>query len=73
MPSIAAGAKSIIFGDFNYYWIADRQGRTFKRLNELFATTGQVGFLAFQRVDGKLILPEALKVLKQKAGSGSGT
>ena len=63
MPSIAAGAKSIIFGDFNYYWIADRQGRTFKRLNELFATTGQVGFLAFQRVDGKLILPEALKVL----------
>ena len=71
MPSIAAGAKSIIFGDFKYYWIADRQGRTFKRLNELYATTGQVGFLASQRVDGKLILPEALKVLKQKAGSGS--
>ena len=73
MPSIAAGAKSIIFGDFKYYWIADRQGRTFKRLNELYATNGQVGFLASQRVDGKLILPEALKVLKQKAGSGSGT
>ena len=73
MPSIAAGAKSIIFGDFKYYWIADRQGRTFKRLNELYATTGQVGFLASQRVDGRLILPEALKVLKQKAGSGSGT
>ena len=72
MPSIAAGAKSVIFGDFNYYWIADRQGRTFKRLNELFATTGQVGFLASQRVDGRLILPEALKVLKQKAGSGAG-
>ena len=71
MPSIAAGAKSIIFGDFKYYWIADRQGRTFKRLNELYATTGQVGFLASQRVDGRLILPEALKVLKQKAGSGS--
>ena len=72
MPSIAAGAKSIIFGDFKYYWIADRQGRTFKRLNELYATTGQVGFLASQRVDGRLILPEALKVLKQKAGSGAG-
>lgn len=73
MPSIAAGAKSVIFGDFNYYWIADRQGRTFKRLNELYATTGQVGFLASQRVDGKLILPEALKVLKQKAAASSGT
>lgn len=73
MPSIAAGAKSILYGDFNYYWIADRQGRTFKRLNELYATTGQVGFLASQRVDGKLILPEALKVLKQKAGASSGS
>jgi predicted phage gp36 major capsid-like protein len=33
----------------------------------LFAATGQVGFLASQRVDGKLILPEAVQVLKQKA------
>ena len=55
-PIIEAGAKTIAFGDFGYYWIADRQGRSFKRLNELFATTGQVGFLASQRVDGKLIL-----------------
>lgn len=67
MPTIAAGAKTIVFGDFSYYWIADRQGRIFKRLNELYATTGQVGFIGNQRVDGKLILPEAIKVLKQKA------
>ena len=67
VPTIAAGAKSIAFGDFGYYWIADRQGRSFKRLNELFAITGQVGFMATQRVDGKLILPEAIKVLQQKA------
>ena len=66
-PIIEAGAKTIAFGDFGYYWIADRQGRSFKRLNELFATTGQVGFLASQRVDGKLILPEAVKILQQKA------
>ncbi|MHB1154867.1 MAG: phage major capsid protein [Eubacteriales bacterium] len=65
VPEIASGAKTIAFGDFSYYWIADRQGRSFKRLNELFATTGQVGFLATQRVDGKLILPEAVKVLQQ--------
>ena len=71
MPAIAAGAKSIAFGDFSYYWIADRQGRSFKRLNELFAATGQVGFLASQRVDGRLILAEAVKVLAQKAASGS--
>jgi HK97 family phage major capsid protein len=67
MPEIAAGAKTLVFGDFSYYWIADRQGRTFKRLGELFAPTGQVGFLGSQRVDGKLILSEAIKVLQQKA------
>lgn len=67
VPTIAASSKSIIFGDFGYYWVADRQGRVFKRLNELYAATGQVGFVATQRVDGKLILPEAIKVLQQKA------
>ena len=67
MPAIAAGAKTIAFGDMGYYWVADRQGRVFKRLNELFAQNGQVGFLATQRVDGRLILPEAVKILVQKA------
>ncbi|MBM7825132.1 HK97 family phage major capsid protein [Arcanobacterium pluranimalium] len=68
-PGIKAGAKTVAFGDLSYYWIADRQGRSFKRLNELFATSGQVGFLASQRLDGKLVLPEAVKILTQKAGA----
>ena len=34
-PTIAAGAKAIAFGDYSYYWVADRQGRSLKRLNEL--------------------------------------
>ena len=67
MPEIGAGNKPLIFGDLSYYWIADRQGRTFQRLNELYAATGQVGFRTFQRVDGKLILPEAVKTLNCKA------
>lgn len=67
MPALEAGKKSVLFGDLSYYWVADRQGRSFRRLGELFAPTGQVGFLATQRVDGKLILPEAVKVLQQKA------
>lgn len=69
MPVAAAGAKTIAFGDFKYYWIADRQGRTFKKLSELYAANGQVGFMGTQRVDGKLVLPEAIKVLQQKAGT----
>ena len=71
MPTIAASAKSILFGDLSYYWVADRANRSFKRLNELYAPTGQVGFLSSERVDGKLILPEAVKVLAQKAATGT--
>ena len=73
MPTAVAGAKTIAFGDFKYYWIADRQGRTFKKLSELYAANGQVGFMGTQRVDGKLILPEAIKVLQMKAGTSSGS
>ena len=67
MPEIASGNKPIAFGDFSHYWIADRQNRIFKRLNELYAATGQVGFIGSQRVDGKLTLPEAVKVMQIKA------
>lgn len=66
IPELKAGNKVMAFGDFSYYWISDRQGRSFKRLNELFAMTGQIGFIASQRVDGKLILPEAVKTLSIK-------
>ena len=67
-PEVAAGAKPILFGDLSYYWIGDRKGITFRRLNERYADTGQVGFLASKRLDGKLILPEAIKCLQMKAG-----
>ena len=67
MPEAAAGNKTVLFGDLSYYWIADREGIVFKRLNELFAGNGQVGFLAYKRLDAKTVLPEAIKVLQQKA------
>ena len=66
-PEIGSAAKSILFGDLNFYWIGDRQGITFKRLNEKYADMGQIGFLASKRVDAKLVLPEAVKYLQQKA------
>ena len=67
-----AGKKVLLFGDFSYYWIADRQSRTLKRLNELYAVTDQVGFIGTQRVDGKLILPEAMQVMAMGSGGGNG-
>ena len=69
IPGVAAGAKVIAFGDLSYYWIGDRTGITFKRLNELYADRGQIGFLATKRVDARLVLPEAVKILQIKAGS----
>ena len=66
VPTVQAGALSIAFGDFNHYWIGDRAGRTVQRLNELYATNGQVGFVATERVDGKVILPEGIQLLKMK-------
>ena len=67
VPTIEAGAKTIIFGDLSYYNIGDRGSRSFAELRELFAGNGMVGFVAKERVDGKLVLPEAIKVLQQKA------
>ncbi|MBR1633552.1 MAG: phage major capsid protein [Lachnospiraceae bacterium] len=71
VPTVASGALAIAFGDFQNYWIGDRAGRTVQRLNELYATNGQIGYVATERVDGKVILPEGIQLLKMKAGSGS--
>ena len=73
VPEMKSGQKSVIFGDLSFYWIGDRQGITFKRLNERYADTGQIGFIATKRLDGKLILPEAVKVLQQKGTASSGS
>ena len=67
MPAVAAGSKSVIFGDISYYNIGDRGTRSFAELRELFAGNGMIGYVAKERVDGKLVLPEAVKVLQQKA------
>lgn len=63
-PEATTGNTAVLFGDFKYYWIADRKSRTIRRLNELFAVNGQVAFLGTERLDGCLILPEAIKSLK---------
>ena len=66
-PTMAAGAYTVAFGDFQNYWIGDWAGRTVQRLNELYATNGQIGYVATERVDGKVILAEGIKLLKMKA------
>ena len=69
MPLIGAGAKPILFGDFSSYWIADREGRSIQRLNELYAANGQIGFRVTQRLDARLVQVEGMKCLAMKAGT----
>lgn len=66
-----APTNAIAFGDYSYYNIGDRGSRSFGELRELFAGNGMIGFLAKERVDGKLVLPEAVKVLKLKEDTAS--
>lgn len=62
-------AGKIAFGDYSYYNIGDRGTRSFKQLTELFAGNGMIGYVAKERVDGKLILSEAVQILTITSGS----
>ena len=64
--SAYAPKDAISFGDYKYYNIGDRGSRSFKQLNELFAGNGMIGYVAKERVDGKLILSEAVQIMKLK-------
>ena len=69
VPSDDPSSKCGLFGDFKMaYYIADRGGMSFQRLNELYSVSaGAVGFKASKRVDGKVVLPEAMKLLVNAA------
>lgn len=63
-PKAEAGKAAIAFGDYKYYNIGDRGSRSFQELRELFAGNGMIGYVAKERVDGKLTLKEAVQILK---------
>lgn len=70
-PEAAAGKAAMAFGDFSYYNIGDRGSRSMQELKELFAGNGMVGYVMKERVDGRLILPEAVQILKMKGTASS--
>lgn len=55
--------KPIAFGDFSYYWIVQRLPLTIRPLKEKYSLYQQIGYLGYEHLDGKLIRPEAIKVL----------
>ena len=73
MPAIAASAKkSSLFGDLGYYWVADREGRSFKRLNELYAATGRWASSPPSAWTASWFWLRAVKVLHMKARKRGG-
>ncbi len=63
MPNEANGNTPILFGDLSFYWILEREPLSVRTLTEKFALEGIVGYAAYERLDGKLIRPEAVKGL----------
>lgn len=61
MPS---GGKPVAFGDFSYYYIIDRMPLTVRTLIEHYITGSKMGYLGVEYLNGLLIRPEAVKVLK---------
>lgn len=64
MPSIESGKRPIIIGDLSFYWVIERKPLAIQVLSELYKNQGQVGFIGYERVDGKLIRQEAVKTIK---------
>jgi HK97 family phage major capsid protein len=56
MPNMAASARSILYGDFSFYYIRDVMAvEMFRFTDSAFTKKGQVGFLAWMRSGGNLI------------------
>src|SRR5690606_24106249 len=66
MPIVQSGAKAILFGDLTSFWVIEREALAIRPLMELYGQTHEVGYLATERVDGKLIHPEAIQLLQIK-------
>ena len=64
MPDIGSGNAPIAFGDLSYYWIIIRSPISIRTLKEKFIVRDQIGYLAFEFLDGKLIRWDAVKLLK---------
>lgn len=66
-PAFAADTRFAVIGDFRQYLIADRTSLSLQVLYELYAPTGQRGYLATFRCDGKATRMDAFRYLKSDA------
>jgi HK97 family phage major capsid protein len=68
LPAPAVSAKSLLFGDFKKgYAVRRMRGIGVDKLVELYAASGQIGFKAYERVDGRPTLAEAVIIGRHSA------
>jgi HK97 family phage major capsid protein len=68
LPAPAVSKISAIFGDLRRaYTVRRANGIGMQRQNELHSDNGQIGFRAYERVDGKVTLAAAALALKHSA------
>lgn len=67
MEAIATGKKSVVYGNFNFYAVAEREGLSVLRDPYTYrAASGQIGLIAKARIGGSILQAEAFKYLIQK-------
>ncbi len=66
MPVMAAGAKTVLYGDYSGLGVNFRQQIEMQVLNEKYATQHAVGIVAWFEFDSKIIDNQKLAVLVQK-------
>lgn len=64
MPNAEPGNKPVAFGDFHYYWVVGRQPVCIRPLVEKYIAIDCIGYRAYEFLDGKLVRPEAIKVMQ---------
>lgn len=68
LPAPAANAKSLMFGAWNFAYAIRRVDEVgLQRLVEAFSNTGQIGFRAVHRLDGRVLIADAARVLQHSA------
>jgi HK97 family phage major capsid protein len=65
--SIAANAKTVLFGDFSKFYIRDAGDIEIIRMNERYADAYQTGFMAVRRSDSKVAQSAAIVRITQPA------
>ncbi|MBR5094454.1 MAG: phage major capsid protein [Oscillospiraceae bacterium] len=69
MPTIAASAKTVLYGDPKGLSVNIREGMSIQLLREKYATMHAIGVVAWMELDSKVTDSQRLAVLVQKASS----